>query len=245
MNKTRFQDKVCLVSGGSSGIGRATCLQFAREGGRVVLINRDEEEGQAVVAEITAAGGRALFIKTDVGIPADIRSAVQATLEKWGKIDVLVNNAAMMTYKPVTQVAEEEWQELMAVNLDGMFLLSKHCIPHIEGGAIINVSSVHAHQTTAGVAPYAASKGAMEAFTRALSQEFPIQKLRINSVAPGAINTPMLWSNPNIKNGTEQIEGAIGEPEDVAEAICFLASGDARFINGANLVVDGGRLAAL
>ncbi len=245
MNKKRFTDKICLVSGGSSGIGKATSLQLAREGGKVVIMNRNEEEGKEVVAEIKAAGGEAIFIKTDVGIFADVRAAVQETLDTWGKIDVLINNAAMMTFKPITEISEEEWEKLMAVNLGGMFMLCKHCIPHIQGGAIVNVSSVHAHQTTGKVAPYAASKGAIEAFTRALSQEIPIQKLRINSVAPGAVDTPMLWSNPNVQNGTEKVEGAVGKPEDLAEAICFLASDEAKFINGTTLVVDGGRLAEL
>jgi NAD(P)-dependent dehydrogenase (short-subunit alcohol dehydrogenase family) len=130
----------------------------------------------------------------------------------------------------------------MNVNIRSVFLFSKYCIPHFNNGSIVNVSSVHAHETTQNVVPYAASKGAMEAFTRGVSQEYPSSKLRINCVAPGSVDTPMLWNNPNVKSGVEKPTGAIGKPEELAAAICFLASEEASFINGTTLVVDGGRL---
>lgn len=113
------------------------------------------------------------------------------------------------------------------------------------GSSIVNVSSVHAHKTTVNVVPYAASKGAIEAFTRGFSLEMASRKIRVNAVAPGAVDTPMLWDNPNVKSGAEKISGAVGKPEDLAAAICFVASDEAAFINGATLVVDGGRLAQL
>ena len=245
MIQKRFTDKVCLVSGGSSGIGKATCIQFAKEGAKVLIMNRDEEEGEKVIAEINENGGEAIFIKTDVGIAADVKAAVQAAIDNWGRIDVLVNNAAKMTFKSITELTEEEWDEVMQVNLKSVFLFCKYCIPHMQNGVIINTSSVHAHQTTKEVAPYATSKGAIESFTRAISLDYPIGKIRINCVAPGAVDTPMLWNNPNVKNGSEKVEGAIGKPEDIAEVICFLASEEAKFINGATIVADGGRLAHL
>ena len=245
MIQKRFTDKVCLVSGGSSGIGKATCIQFAKEGAKVLIMNRDEEEGEKVIAEINGNGGEAIFIKTDVGIAADVKAAVQAAIDNWGHIDVLVNNAAKMTFKSITELTEEEWDEVMQVNLKSVFLFCKYCIPHMQNGVIINTSSVHAHQTTKEVAPYATSKGAIEAFTRAISLDYPVEKVRINCVAPGAVDTPMLWNNPNVKNGSEKVEGAIGKPEDIAEVICFLASEEAKFINGATIVADGGRLAHL
>jgi len=238
----RFKDKVCLVTGGSSGIGRAASLQFAREGGKLAILSRTEKEGEAVAAEIIKAGGEAVFIKTDVGNPSEIEAAVNIIVARWQKIDVLVNNAAVMTYKPITELSVEEWDMVQGVNLRSVFLFSKYCLPYINQGAIVNVSSVHAHDTTANVIPYAASKGGMEAFTRGMSREYDPQKVRINCVAPGAVDTPMLWSNPNVKNGTEKVTGAIGQPEDIAAAICFLASEEARFINGTTLVADGGRL---
>jgi glucose 1-dehydrogenase len=241
----RFTDKVCIVTGGSSGIGKATAMQFAREGAKVVILNRDVDEGVETIKEIQANGGNAIFIQTDIGKVSEVKAAVEKTLEQWQKIDILINNAAKMTYKPITELTVEDWEEVMNVNLRSAFLFCKYCIPHMDGGIIINTSSVHAHQTTKNVAPYATSKGAIEAFTRAISLDYPAEKLRINCVAPGAVETPMLRDNPNIKDGTEKIEGAIGKPEDIAGIICFLASAEANFINGTTIVADGGRLAQL
>ena len=239
----RFTDKVAVVSGGGSGIGRATCERLAREGGKVVVVDLNEGHGREVVEGIRGRGGEAEFARADVGKVEDVKRAVEAAVSKWGKIDVLVNDAAMMTFSPVVELAVEDWDHLMNVNLRSVFLFCKLAIPHMgKGSAIVNVSSVHAHETEAGVAPYAASKGGMEAFCRALTLELEEKKIRVNCVAPGAVNTPMLWGNPNVKSGKEKIEGAVGEPEDLAAAICFLASGEARFVNGTTLVVDGARL---
>jgi len=125
-------------------------------------------------------------------------------------VNILINNAAKITYKPITALNEEEWVEVMKVNVRSAFLFCKYCIPDMIAGAIINTSSVHAHLTTKNVVPYATSKGAIEAFTRAISLDYPAEKLRINCVAPGIIDTPILWDNPNVKDGTEKIEGTVG-----------------------------------
>jgi glucose 1-dehydrogenase len=238
----RFSNKVCIVTGSTSGIGKATAVQMAAEGGKVLIIGRNVDEGNAAVEGITKAGGTAIFSRTDVGKEEDIQSAVDLTLKNWGKIDVLVNNAAMMTFKKIVDLSVEEWDTVMHVNLRSVFLFCKLCIPHMKNGAIVNISSVHAHATTANVVPYASSKGAMEAFTRGVSLEYPSSHLRINCVAPGAVDTPMLWNNPNLKSGREKIEGDVGKPEELAAAICFLASDEASYVNGTTLVVDGGRL---
>jgi NAD(P)-dependent dehydrogenase (short-subunit alcohol dehydrogenase family) len=238
----RFEDRVCLVTGGGSGIGRATCERFASEGGRVVVIDINEEHGNETVSAIVSAGGEAFFAKADVGNADQVRAAVDAAMKRWGRIDVVVNDAAMMTFKPIVELDVEEWDRVMWVNLRSVFLFSKFALPHMRGGSIINISSVHAHETTENVVPYATSKGGIEAFVRGLSRETAKAKVRINAVAPGAVDTPMLWSNPNVKSGKEEVTGAIGEPADIAAAICFLASDEARFINGTTLVVDGGRL---
>lgn len=238
----RFTEKVCLVTGAGSGIGRATAQRFAAEGGYVVVIDRDETGGQETVNLITAQNGTAIFSKCDVGVEADIKAAIDLAVSKWNKIDVVVNNAAMMTFKKIVDLTTEEWNKVMTVNLCSVFLFCKYAIPHMDRGAIVNISSVHAHETTANVVPYASSKGAMEAFIRGVSLEYPYPKLRINCVAPGAVDTPMLWNNPNVKSGAEKIEGAIGKPEELAAAICFMASDEASYINGTTLVVDGGRL---
>jgi glucose 1-dehydrogenase len=239
----RFKDKVCLVTGGGSGIGKAACKRFAQEGGKVVVVDLNDQHGNQTVGEITQAKGEAIFSKCDVGDPNQIKQTIKTSVGKWGKIDVVVNDAAMMTFKPILDLPDDDFDKVLNVNLRSVFLFCKYAVPHMpKGGAIVNISSVHAYETTKNVVPYATSKGGMEAFTRGFAQELEANKIRINCVAPGAVDTPMLWNNPNIKSGVEKVEGAIGKPEDIAAAICFLAADEARFITGTNLTVDGGRL---
>ncbi len=239
----RFTDKVCLVTGGGSGIGRASCERFAKEGGKVVVVDLKEEHGSQTVGAIKSAGGEAIFAKADVGNVNDIKSSINAAVNKWGRLDVVVNDAAMMTFTPIVNLPDDDWDKVLRVNLKAVFLYTKYSVPHMKpGSAIVNVSSVHAHETTKNVVPYATSKGGMEAFTRGASEELADKKIRINCVAPGAVDTPMLWDNPNVKSGVEKVKGSIGKPEDLAAAICFLAADEARFITGTTLIVDGGRL---
>jgi NAD(P)-dependent dehydrogenase (short-subunit alcohol dehydrogenase family) len=239
----RFQGKVCIVTGGGSGIGRATCQRMAREGGRVAVVDFNAENGNQTVRLIESAGGESMFQSADIADPAQVQRAVQSVVDRWQAVHILVNNAAFMTFQPVVDLTVEQWDRVLAVNLRAVFLFCKHALPHMPpGSAIVNTSSVHAHETTQNVAPYAASKGGMEAFTRALALECEGPKVRVNCVAPGAVDTPMLWDNPNIRSGKEKIQGAVGKPEDIAAAICFLASDEARFITGTTLVADGGRL---
>jgi glucose 1-dehydrogenase len=239
----RFENKICLVTGAGSGIGKAIAKQFACEGGKIVVVDLNEQHGNETVKEIAASKGEAVFVRCDVGAPAEVQATVKTALDKWKRIDVVVNDAAMMTFKPVVELPDGDWDKVLNVNLRSVFLFCKYSVPHMPpGGAIVNISSVHAHETTKNVVPYAASKGGMEAFTRGFSEEIAPLKLRINCVAPGAVDTPMLWNNPNIKSGVEKVGGAVGKPEDIAAAVCFLASQEARFITGATLIVDGGRL---
>lgn len=239
----RFENKICLVTGGGSGIGRAACQRFAAEGGKVAVVDLSAAHGDETVQSITQGGGEAIFFAADVANSQQVRAAIEGTVAKWGRIDVVVNDAAMMTFASLVDLPEEDWEKVMAVNLRSVFLFCKYAVPHMpEGAAIVNISSVHAHETTKNVVPYATSKGGMEAFTRGFSEELAERKIRINCVAPGAVDTPMLRNNPNIKSGAEKVEGAIGQPEDLAAAICFLAADEARFITGTTLVVDGGRL---
>lgn len=241
----RFANKVCLITGGGSGIGRATCLRMGAEGGVVIIADRDKSAGEDTAEMIRKEHGEALFIETDIGHPDQIKACVDSVIEKYGRIDVLVNNAAMMTFNPITELKIEQWDQLMAVNLRSVFLFCKYAVPHMKKGSVVNISSVHAHQTTPNVIPYATSKGGIEAFTRGMSREYLPEIARFNALAPGAVDTPMLWSNPNVKSGKEKIEGEIGTPEELAAAICFLASEEASYINGTTLVVDGGRLEIL
>lgn len=242
---SRFTDKLIIVTGGGSGIGRATCIRFASEGGTVIIADRDPQGGAETVKTINDTGGKSEFVQVDVSNAEQIKACVDHSVATYGKVDVMVNNAAMMTFTPIVDLDPSDWDRVQAVNVRSVFLFCKYCLPHMKGGAIVNISSVHAHQTTPNVIPYASSKGAMEAFTRGLSREIDPAQARVNAIAPGAVNTPMLWSNPNVKSGKEKIEGAIGEPEDLAAAICFLASDEAKYINGTTLAVDGGRLAIL
>jgi NAD(P)-dependent dehydrogenase (short-subunit alcohol dehydrogenase family) len=239
----RFSNRVCIVSGAGSGIGKAVAKQLAQEGGRVAVVDLNEQHGNQTVQEIAESKGEAIFAKCDVGNPSQVKVAIQAALDKWRKIDVVVNDAAMMTFKPIVELPDDDWDKVLNVNVRSVFLFCKYSVPHMApGSAIVNISSVHAHETTKNVVPYASSKGAMEAFTRGFSEEIASKKIRINCVAPGAVDTPMLWNNPNIKSGVEKVEGAIGKPEDIAAAVCFLAAPEARFITGTTLIVDGGRL---
>lgn len=238
----RFRGKVGIVTGAGSGIGRAVAERLASEGALVAVVDRDQAGGEETVTRIRGQKGEARFFRADVGRGEEIRSCVRGVVEAWGAVHVLVNNAAMMRFHPVAEIPDEEWDLVLGVNLRSVFLFTKYCLPHMREGAIVNVSSVHAHENTANCASYAASKGGIEAFTRALSRELDGKRLRVNSVAPGAVNTPMLWNNPNVKAGRERVSGAVGQPGDLAAAICFLASSDAAFIHGTTLVVDGGRL---
>ena len=243
----RFTNKICLVTGGTSGIGRAACVRLGAEGGTIIALGRDTADGAETVELITKAGGKAVFMACDLAKPAAIAATVQEVVAQYERIDVLVCDAAMMTFEPLVDLPLEKWDLLMLVNLRSLAQLTQLCLPHMPAGsAIVTISSVHAHQTTASVVPYATSKGAMEAFVRGMSMELRRQQTRINAVAPGAVDTPMLWSNPNVKSGAEKIDKAsVGTPEEVAAAIAFIASSEASFIHGTTLVVDGGRLAQL
>jgi NAD(P)-dependent dehydrogenase (short-subunit alcohol dehydrogenase family) len=243
----RFTDKVCLVTGGTSGIGRATCVRLGAEGATVVALGRDTADGAETVDIIAKAGGKAEFLACDLADSQAITDTVQKVVAKHHRVDVLVCDAALMTFEPLADLPLEKWDTLMLVNLRSLAQLTQLCLPHMpKGSAIVAISSVHAHQTTAGVVPYATSKGAMEAFVRGMSRELDFRQTRINAVAPGAVDTPMLWDNPNVKNGNETIDkAAVGTPEELAAVIAFMASHEASFIHGTTLTADGGRLAQL
>ena len=241
----RFTDKVVIVTGAASGIGLATAKRLGSEGARVVIADLNEEKAQAAVAAVKETGASdALASACDVSQEEQVKATVQSTLQKFGRLDVVVNNAGLMIFKPLEEHEESDWLKVLHVDLLGAFFFTKQAFLTMKpGSAIVNVSSIHAEETTPLVASYAAAKAAILSLTRSAALEGKPKGIRVNAVLPGAVDTPMLWNNPNVKSGQETINQAdVGKPEDIAAIIAYLASDDAAFVQGAMVRADGGRL---
>jgi len=241
----RFAGKVAIVTGAARGIGAAIARRLAAEGAQVAVADLD---GAAARETAAGLGQDAMGVACDVGNEGEVEQCVAAVLERFGRVDVIVNNAGLMTFKTLDQWTAADWMQVLQVDLIGAALFTREAFRHMgdEGGAIVNISSIHAQQTSPEAAPYAAAKAGLLSLTRTTSIEGAERNIRSNAVLPGAIDTAMLWDNPNIKSGAESIDKRdVGSPDDVAAAVAFLASEDARFITGTALVVDGGRLAKL
>ena len=248
----RLSGKVALVSGGASGMGQSEALIFGREGARVVVADLLEAEGGQVADKIKAAGGQAMFVKLDVSKEADWEKAIKATVDAFGKLDVLVNNAGISgTFDPDT-LSTSAWDRLMEVNAKGVFLGMKHAIPAMQragGGAIVNISSISGFVGQTGIhMAYNASKGAVRIMTKTAAVQYAKDGIRVNSVHPGML-PPMrsskgsadpTWREKMIRAVPMRREGRV---EEVAHAVLFLASDEASYITGTELVVDGGYLA--
>jgi NAD(P)-dependent dehydrogenase (short-subunit alcohol dehydrogenase family) len=248
MDERRFQGKVAIVTGSASGIGLAAALRLGREGACVVLADHDPQAALDGVDAVRAAGAPdAVHVDCDVSREADAVSTVAFALQRFGRLDVIVNNAGKMIFKPLELHSEADFVDVLRVDLLGAFFFTKQAFLRMRpGGAIVNVSSVHAVETEPLVAPYAAAKAALLSLTRSAALEGKAKGIRSNAVLPGAVDTPMLWDNPNVKAGVEVIDKAdVGAPEDLAAAIAFLLTDEARFVDGASLRVDGARLARL
>jgi NAD(P)-dependent dehydrogenase (short-subunit alcohol dehydrogenase family) len=244
----RFTDKVAIVTGAASGIGLATASRLGADGARVLIVDTDEAKAAAAAEQVRRAGSPdARGVRCDVSNEDDVVAAVERAKSELGRVDVIVNNAGIMRFKPLEALTGSDWKDVLEVDLLGAFYFVRQGFrARRRGSAIVNVSSIHAIETTVGVAPYAAAKAALLSLTRSAALEGKPKGIRVNAVLPGAIDTPMLWQNPNVKAGLEKIERSdVGSPEDVARAIAFLASDDAGFITGAAVRVDGGRLSQL
>jgi meso-butanediol dehydrogenase/(S,S)-butanediol dehydrogenase/diacetyl reductase len=241
----RFQDKVAIITGGASGIGLSIAKRLASEGARIVLADINQAALDAAVPQVQQAGSPGVWPSMcNVADENQVIATVQGALAQFGRLDVIVNNAGLMQFKALEQLTGDDWLRILNVDLLGAFYFTKQAFLHMKpGGNVVNVASIHAIETEPLVAPYAAAKAAVLSLTRSSAIEGKPKGLRINAVLPGAIDTPMLWDNPNVKSGVEKINPAdVGKPEDVAATIAYLASDDAAFVQGAEVRVDGGRL---
>jgi NAD(P)-dependent dehydrogenase (short-subunit alcohol dehydrogenase family) len=248
----RLANKVALITGGTSGIGEATAILFAREGATLALTGRNQERGQQVRDTILRNGGKAIFIKADVRKAEDCRHAVDETLSAFGQLDILFNNAGVFYPHTVIDCSEKEWDEQLDVNLKGTFLMSKFALPEMirrGSGVIINNSSGWGIAGGDSAVAYCASKGGIVLLTKGMAIDHGRQGVRVNCICPGDVDTPMLPADARMRGLKWQDYlagcanrplGRIGTPDEIAKAALFLASDDSSFMTGAALVVDGG-----
>jgi NAD(P)-dependent dehydrogenase (short-subunit alcohol dehydrogenase family) len=248
----RLKDKVALVTGGASGIGRATAELFAREGARVTVADYSTE-GRDTVQAINTAGGAAIFVQVDVANSGQVAKMVEAALLAYGRIDILFNGAGVLYYGTVLETDEQAWNRVLSINLTGTYLCCRAVLPHMirqGGGSIINVAStVGAHDACANAVAYVTSKGGVTLFTRAMAIDHAKQGVRVNALVPGATDTPMI-RNALTPEALEALAashpiGRLGRPEELAKAVLFLASDDASFVTGTAMYVDGGQTAKI
>ena len=250
MNNVKLNGKVALVTGGTSGIGKATAMAFTRAGAKVVFTGRREKEGAQVVAEIKKLGGDAAFVRADVAKDADVKAMVDFTVDKYGRLDVAFNNAGVEWKGPLEKATEAEYRRIFDINVWGVLNSMRHEIPVMlknGGGAIVNTSSGAGHVGLPEVSVYVASKHAVEGLTKSVALEFARRNIRINAVAPGVIATEMFdrFAGDELRDQITSITpvGRVGAAEEIAAAVLYLCSDEAKFTIGTSLVVDGGYVA--
>ncbi|MFD0671036.1 SDR family NAD(P)-dependent oxidoreductase [Cohnella sp. GCM10027633] len=249
----RIEGKVVLITGSGSGIGKCSAQLFAREGATVIVNDIDAVNGQATATEIVESGGRACFLHADVTDAESARAMTESALEKYGKIDVLFNNAGISGVGALHEIEPDAWDRIMNVNVRGVFLASKFVLPSMmsrRSGVIINMSSCVAEIGLARRASYAATKGAVLALTKAMQVDYASYGIRVNALLPGTIMTPFVenylrtsYADPEAAVESlkqRQLSGEMGRPEDVAQAALFLASDESKFMMGSPLYIDGG-----
>ncbi len=251
----RLKDRAALVTGGGSGIGRATAIRLAEEGAKVAVNDINPATGRETVQMITAAGGTAVFIEADVAQVAECARSVAETVQAFGRLDILVNNAAVMVEKTVVDTTEEDFDRIAGVNLKGIFFVAKYAIIQMQkqggGGNIINMASVNSFFAEGGIAAYCMTKGGIAQFTRALAMDHSGEGIRVNAIAPGWIETPMnanfFAQGPHVREQAGRLHaiGRTGQAVEVANAVIFLVSDEASFVTGSLMTVDGGFSAGL
>lgn len=251
----QLRGKTAIITGSAGGIGRATALQFAREGASLTLVDLNQESGEEVAREINAGGGRAMFERADVTRASDCRRAVERTLAEFGGIHILFNNAGIIRRASVVELSEQDWDAVIAVNLKSMFLMCREVIPimaRARSGSIINTSSGWGIAGGARAAAYCASKGAVVLMTKAMAIDHGPQNIRVNCICPGDTDTAMLRNEARqlgesedrfLAESARRPLGRIGTTEEIARAVLFLAGEASSFVTGTALVVDGGGLA--
>ncbi|SDI45904.1 SDR family NAD(P)-dependent oxidoreductase [Natribacillus halophilus] len=250
----RLKDKVAIVTGGSQGIGQGIAETFANEGAKVVVADVNEEAGRETVQALQNNEAEAFFQPTDVSDETSVMSLMKTAVEKYGGVDILVNNAAINFRKPVHETSLEEWNKLLGINLTGPFLCSKYALPELQnrgGGSIINIASWHAEKTITRLAAYASAKGGLTALTRQMALDYGADQIRVNAVGPSTVDTPLLQKTfESLDDPDEafrqtldfQPMGRIGTTEDIANACLFLASDESTYVSGQTLMVDGGAI---
>ncbi len=249
-----FEGKVAIVTGGGSGIGKACAREFAEKNASVAVVDRDAESGAETVADLKAKGARAEFFQVDVSVASEVEKLIPQVVSAFGGIDILVNNAGIQRYGTVTTLSEEEWDEVLDINLKGAFLMSKHVIPQMlerGGGSIVITGSVQSVAAQRNSVHYVVSKHGLLGLTRCIALDYGKQNIRANCVLPGAIDTPMLRWAANLDSNPDKVleacdsmhlRGKMGQPEEVAHVIVFLASDQASFMTGSAVMVEGGLL---
>lgn len=247
----RLDGKTAIITGGGSGIGRATAELFAREGARVVVGDYDAATGKDTVDSIEGSGGTAMFVPVDVSDSSQVERLIATTIDAYGRIDILVNNAGILVFGTISDTEESVWDRVMDINLKGVYLCSKHALPHMiagGGGSIINLSSsTGAHDANGNTAAYVASKGGVTLLTKCMAIDHAADGIRVNAIAPGPTDTPMLRDNLTAQELDDFMATfpakRLGLPSELAAAALFLASDEASFVTGSILAVDGGQTA--
>ncbi len=247
-----LQDKVCVITGGAMGIGRATVEKCARSGARVGFWDLNDAAGEALAKDLQKEGLEARFWPCDVTVDQQVKAAVGAVLEAFGQIDALVNNAGVNAYFDATQMTESDWDKVFAVDLKAVWLCSKYVLPAMQeagSGSIVNISSIHAHMTTKNMFPYAAAKSGVVGLTRSLALDYGADNIRVNAVCPGWVRTHLVqeWIDMQPEPAAAEASvlavhpmGRIADPAEIANFVAWLASDEASFMTGADLLIDGG-----